>query len=85
MNWFEKWILTGVLRYVVRQGDHKHKLTKFYRDIADVFRNEFTEDNKVTQDVFMTECLMNSLDVDFTKHLEVMSYCNDHGELEPNW
>jgi len=63
MNRFELWILKGIIRKTVRQGDHYGRITAFYKLVADAARQEFTEDNKPTLDQLLKECHSEALDV----------------------
>jgi hypothetical protein len=54
-------LLYRIIRREVIQGDHKHKIEKMFSLIVDAARDEFTEDNKLTLDCFLSECFKNSL------------------------
>lgn len=62
MTIFERWFLTRVFRKQVRQGyDHAQNITELYRMIRVAAEQEFTEDNLVTQNSYLTEWFENSL------------------------
>jgi hypothetical protein len=62
MNKFEEWFLRRVIRKEVRQGfDHAQKITNLYTMIRVAAEQEFTEDNVVTMNSYLTEWFEKSL------------------------
>lgn len=62
MNWFERWILKGIIRKQVRQDyDHPEKIEALFSSIIQAARDEFTEDNRATQDEYLTDWFKNAL------------------------
>ena len=62
MNKFEEWFLRRVIRKEVRQGyDHAQKITNLYTMIRIAAEQEFTEDNMVTMNSYLTEWFEKSL------------------------
>ena len=62
MNIFERWFLKKVFRKQVVQGyDHDKKIMELYTMIREAVENEFTEDNKLTRDDYLTEWFKGSL------------------------
>jgi len=61
MGNFAKWFLFWIAKRVVVQGNHKFRITEYYRILIQAARNEFTEDNKVTLNEFLTECHTQAL------------------------
>ena len=62
MNKFEEWFLRRVIRKEVRQGyDHAQKITNLYTMIRIAAEQEFTEDNVVTMNSYLTEWFEKSL------------------------
>jgi hypothetical protein len=62
MNRFERWFMKRIIRREVRQGyDHQERITEMYRMIRVACENEFTEDNLITQNVYLREWHENSL------------------------
>lgn len=56
MTRFQKWMLRGILRKVVRQdGYQEQKITQLYAQIREAVEQEYYEDNKPTIDSFLTE------------------------------
>lgn len=56
MTRFQKWMLRGILREVVRQdGYQEQKITQLYAQIREAVEQEYYEDNKPTIDSFLTE------------------------------
>lgn len=57
INRFERWMLKGILRKIVRQEvRHKQNITGLYEAIYQEARRTFYEDNKPTLDSFLDEC-----------------------------
>lgn len=62
MNKFEEWFLRRVIRKEVTQGyDHAQKITNLYTMIRVAAEQEFTEDNVVTMNSYLTEWFEKSL------------------------
>jgi hypothetical protein len=62
MTKFEQWFLRRVIRKEVRQGyDHAQKITNLYTMIRVAAEQEFTEDNVVTMNSYLTEWFEKSL------------------------
>ena len=62
MTKFEEWFLRRVIRKEVRQGyDHAQKITNLYTMIRIAAEQEFTEDNMVTMNSYLTEWFEKSL------------------------
>jgi hypothetical protein len=55
-------LVERAIRNLVTQGNHQEKIVEHLRDFIKVFREEFPEDNKVTQDAFLRECLETALE-----------------------
>lgn len=56
MNKFERWVLRGIAKRAVIQGNHKSRIIEYYQIIIQAARNEFTEDNTATLNGFLIEC-----------------------------
>ena len=54
-------LIRKIIKETVKQGNHQQKLEDFLAEVIKIFREEFPEDNHVTQDVFLRECLENAL------------------------
>ena len=62
MNKFEEWFLRRVIRKEVAQGyDHAQKIINLYTMIRVGVEQEFTEDNVVTMNSYLTEWFEKSL------------------------
>jgi len=62
MNKFEEWFLKRIIKREVRQGyDHAQKITNLYTMIRVAAEQEFTEDNVVTMNSYLTEWFEKSL------------------------
>ena len=58
MNTFERTLLRSFLKQEVTQGwDHDLRITDLFREIRLACEQEFREDNKVTLDSFLVDCL----------------------------
>ena len=54
----QHYFLMRHLRSLVKQGfHHQEKITDHMEKLVVAFREEFTEDNKPSQDAFLRECL----------------------------
>lgn len=63
MNCLERWFLERICKKLVVQGPaHKQNIVDYYKIIRRAAKNEFTEDNDVTLDAFMSECHKESKD-----------------------
>ena len=62
MKRFRKWGLEKIVSDVVVQGNHKQEITDFFCVLVRAARSEFGEDNKVTIDDFLLECVGEALD-----------------------
>ncbi len=59
---FEKWILRKIAkRIVIQSGYHRLNIIEYYTVITDATEMQFTEDNRVTLNHFLTECHDRSL------------------------
>jgi hypothetical protein len=62
MNRFFKFLLKYICRRIVIQGwNHKQNIIEYYSILADAAREEFTEDNDVTLNEFLSVCHKISL------------------------
>ncbi len=49
-------------RFVVIQGGHKARITRYYVDLVLAARQEFSEDNKIILDSLLRECFEDALE-----------------------
>ncbi len=56
MNKFHKWLLKRIAKDVVVQGNHVKRVEEFNKILIDAAREQFTEDNKPTVDMFLRTC-----------------------------
>lgn len=62
MNSMESWIFKKIAKQeVIQVFDHKAKIIEMYSIITKCAREQFTEDNKITLDIFLSECHRESL------------------------
>lgn len=62
MTKLQKYILKKIAEKIVIQGHHhKENMIEYYRILTEAARVEFTEDNKITLDIFLEECFAESL------------------------
>lgn len=62
MNWLQRFLLTRIAKELVRQGPtHLENMTEYYAILAKATREEFTEDNKPTFELLLSECHKESL------------------------
>ena len=54
-SWLERWYLSRLCRRLVLQGNHKERITLFYRFIREAAEEEFTEDGAISLNTFMTD------------------------------
>lgn len=60
MNKFELLIAMWLVDRIVKQGNHKQKLTDLFTIIHNAVEKEFTEDNEPTRAALITDCLNES-------------------------
>ena len=53
-----KWIATKI---VIQSCQHKKNIIMYYKILGDAARKEFTEDNKITLDSFLSDCFNTSI------------------------
>jgi hypothetical protein len=61
MNKLTKYIVKRAAKQATNQGDHKRKITEFYKILVKAARETFTEDNKPTLDCFLIQCHKEAL------------------------
>jgi len=62
MNKFEEWMMKRIIKREVRQGyDHRKNITNLYKMVRVACEHEFTEDNTVTLNSYLTEWFEDSL------------------------
>ena len=58
----KKMLIRRELRNLVKQGNHQAEIEDMLAMVIEVFREEFTEDTRFSQDAFLRECLENALE-----------------------
>lgn len=77
MNWWQRFLLTRIAKELVRQGpEHRGNMVDYYAILGKAACEEFTEDNKSSLDLFLSECHQESLEkvklvVDSTFHVVI--------------
>lgn len=57
MSWLQRFLLTRTAKELVRQGPkHRGNIVDYYAIMAKAAREEFSEDNKPTRELFLSEC-----------------------------
>lgn len=61
---FQIMLLEWIAKKIVIQSDqHKSNIIRYYKILTDAARDQFSEDNKITLDDFLTECHQKSLEI----------------------
>jgi hypothetical protein len=55
LNWFEKWILKGIAKKLVKQGGQDLKVQTYYSYIISAAKNEYIEDNDTSLRSYLEE------------------------------
>lgn len=55
---FQKFILQKIFKKLVRQSwDHENNIVEIFKILREAVDEEFTEDNDITRDYFIADCL----------------------------
>jgi hypothetical protein len=58
MNWLERWFLKRLCRKLVIQSpSHKRNIIEYFQIMKWAAKREFVEDNQVSLEAFLLECL----------------------------